>query len=73
MSSNPTLMSLKSRFRDDHEWSRFLDFVETRRVRGSAEELWLQWDIHRLTCQATLQPWPGGGRYRPEAHAPLFR
>ena len=73
MSSNPTLMSLKSRFRDDREWSRFLDFIETRRVRGSAEELWLQWDIHQLKCQAAPWSGPGGGRYRPEAGAPLFR
>lgn len=73
MSCNPTLMSLKPRFRDDHEWSRFLDFVETRRVRGSAEELWLQWDIHQLKSQAARQPWPGAGRYRPATDAPLFR
>ena len=68
MNRDTLINQLRPRFSNDREWSEFLDFIEDRKVRGGADELWLQWDIHRLTQQAGHQPWRRHDhRFLPEA------
>lgn len=57
MASQYTLMQLKPKFTADEQWHEFLNFIDTQRVRGDAQELWLQWEIHLLKCQAVKSSW----------------
>lgn len=77
MNRNAIINQLRPRFRNDGEWALFLAFIEDHRVRGDAEEIWLQWDIHLLKRQAGQRPWHSqDNRFLPEsmlmADAPIF-
>lgn len=51
------LDSLKPKFTDDRVRQDFLAFLDSHKVRGSATELWLQWEIHLLKKQAAANAW----------------
>lgn len=51
------LNELKTKFPDERDWRDFLVFIDTRKVRGGAMELWLQWEIHLLRTQAAERGW----------------
>lgn len=51
------LEQLRPRFPNAARWQEFLAFAEQRKVRGDAEEIWLQWDIHLLQRQSVQGPW----------------
>ncbi len=77
MNSDAVLNQLKPRFASEREWAVFLAFVEARRIRGNAEEIWLQWDFHQLQQQAGHSSWHRhNNRFLPEpfrtADAPIF-
>lgn len=57
MANQYNLTQLKSKFTTDEQWHEFLSFVDTQRVRGDAQELLLQWEIHLLKCQAAKPSW----------------
>ena len=58
------LNTLKPKFADDRGWQDFLVFLDSHKVRGSATELWLQWEIHLLKKQAATNGWnPVARRY----------
>lgn len=68
MNRNATINELKSRFQNEHEWSDFLAFIEDRKIRGDAEEIMLQWDIHLLSRQDCQGTWHShGSRYLSES------
>lgn len=68
MNRNATINQLRPRFRNERDWTDFLAFVDQRKVRGDAEEIWLQWDIHLLSRQDSHGTWHGhGSRYLSEA------
>lgn len=67
MNSDAELNQLRPRFVSEREWTGFLAFVEARKIRGNAEEIWLQWDFHRLQQQAGRTSWhPYDHRFLPE-------
>ena len=57
MDRDNILEQLKPRFSQHGEWLQFLAFVQSQRIRGDAEEIWLQWDIHLLQRQSAHLPW----------------
>lgn len=68
MIPDTVIEQLKPRFGSTHEWAEFLAFIEDRKVRGGVDEVWLQWDIHRLMLQAGRQSWQRHDhRFLPEA------
>jgi hypothetical protein len=77
MNSDAVLNQLRPRFGGEREWAVFLAFVEARRIRGNADEIWLQWDFHVLMQQAGHAPWHRhDNRFLPEtfrtADAPIL-
>ena len=59
-----TLNQLKQKFASEEVWHEFLTFIDTYKVRGCAQELWLQWEIYQLKCQAVKTQWQShDGRY----------
>lgn len=77
MNNDAVLNQLKPRFGSEREWTAFLSFVKARKIRGNAEEIWLQWDIHVLVQQAGHTPWfRHDNRFLPEsfrtADAPIL-
>jgi hypothetical protein len=61
MDRNAIINQLKPRFQNDMEWNDFLAYIENRKVRGDADEMWLQWEIHLLSRQDSLGSWHSHG------------
>ncbi|HWS40457.1 MAG TPA: hypothetical protein VN247_04095 [Arenimonas sp.] len=57
MAHQDTLDQLKQKFASDELWYEFLAFIDSHKVRGCAQELWLQWEIYQLKCQAAKTQW----------------
>lgn len=57
MAHQDTLTQLKSKFTAEDQWQEFLSFIESQKVRGDAQELWLQWEIYLLKCQSVKTQW----------------
>jgi hypothetical protein len=57
MNRNANIDQLRARFSNDSEWSLFLAFLESHKVRGCTTEIWLQWEIHLLKRQAAASTW----------------
>lgn len=63
MASANALLQLKEKFESDQQWQDFLNFIESQKVRGDANELWLQWEIHMLKCQSMKNEWHSSDHY----------
>jgi hypothetical protein len=64
MAHQDTLTQLKPKFTAVEQWQKFLSFIDSQKVRGDAQELWLQWEIHLLKCQSVKTQWHSqGDRY----------
>lgn len=61
MDRNAIINQLKPRFRSDMEWKDFLAYIEIQKIRGDADEIWLQWEIHLLSRQDSLGAWHSHG------------
>lgn len=57
MNRNAHIDQLRARFNNDGDWSLFLAFLESHKVRGCATEIWLQWEIHLLKQNAIANEW----------------
>ncbi len=57
MHRNANIDQLRARFSNDNEWSLFLAFLESHKVRGCTTEIWLQWEIHLLKQNAIANEW----------------
>ncbi|MBP7370508.1 MAG: hypothetical protein KA902_03625, partial [Arenimonas sp.] len=54
-----TLLQFRENFETETQWQDFLQFMDSHKVRGNPDELWLQWEIHLLECQAMKPEWHG--------------
>ena len=57
MASVQQLAKFKSQFSKPEQWLQFQTFIEQYKVRGNADEIWLQWEIHNLQAQADHHAW----------------
>lgn len=57
MAHQDTLAELKQKFASNNEWQEFLSFIDEQKVRGGSQEIWLQWEIYLLKCQANKAQW----------------
>ncbi len=57
MADQDTINQLKPNFTSHEQWQQFLSFIDTYKVRGCAQELWLQWEIHLLKCADLNKNW----------------
>jgi hypothetical protein len=57
MAHQDTLAELKQKFASNDEWQEFLSFIDSQKARGGSQELWLQWEIYLLKCQANKVRW----------------
>ena len=69
MDRNAIINQLKPRFQSDIEWNDFLAYIENRKVRGDADEIWLQWEIHLLSRHDSQGTWHShGSRFLSESY-----
>ncbi len=68
MDRSSIINQLKPRFQNEGEWMDFQAYIEVQKVRGNADEIWLQWEIHVLSMQDSHGAWQShGSRYLPES------